>query len=368
MLNEDSTSKQKGPITIVGGGPVGLLLACLLGQKGKEVRLVEKRTKLPESSMAIGITPPSLDILEKLDLKKVFLEQGVLIQQAEVFESGRLMGSLDFRSSESYILSFPQFGTMKLLEQKALEFANVSLERGATFGQEDLQGADGWVIGCDGAHSNVREFAKLKGRSKSYGVRFIMADFPDHEELGSKARLYFSAQGAVESFPLPGQKRRWVAQVERESNLSTLCQRVHEASGIDLRDRESETLWPFSPQRFLVECYGKDNILLCGDAAHVMSPIGGQGMNTGFADAMMLAEILDAPSPAKLAAYTKERRKAFRMASRRAAMGMWLGTRRGKLASGCRGTLLKQALNSAKANQTLARTFSMRNLPHPFNP
>jgi len=368
MVHDEYSSKTKEPITIVGGGPVGLLLACLLGQKGKEVKLLEKRISLPDSSMAIGITPPSLDILDLLGLKQTFLEKGVMIQQAEIFESGKPVGTLDFRSSGNYILSFPQFGTMEVLEQKASEFPTVSIERGVTFGQEELEGSPGWVIGCDGAHSKVRAFANIKGRSHSYGVEFVMADFPDHEELGNDARIYFSPSGAVESFPLPGQKRRWIAQVEKQGDLTTLVERVQESSGIDLRDREAEPLWSFCPNRFLVETYVKENLVLCGDAAHVMSPIGGQGMNTGFGDAMMLAEILEAPSLSKLTQYTNERQKAFRIASRRVALGMWLGTRRGKLASGFRGTLLKQALNSAKANHTLVRTFSMRNLPHPFNP
>ncbi|MGA0369758.1 MAG: FAD-dependent oxidoreductase, partial [Kiritimatiellia bacterium] len=114
--------------------------------------------------------------------------------------------------------------------------------------------------------------------------------------------------------------------------------------------------------------FRRGNVFLCGDSGHVMSPIGGQGMNTGFGDAMMLSEILQHPDPAAQAAYTRERRRAFRIAARRAALGMWLGTRKGPAASLLRAWGLKTGLRAPWTQQTLVRSFSMRNLPHPCNP
>lgn len=356
------------PITIVGGGPVGLLLACLLGRQGKEVRVIEKRTKLPESSMAIGITPPSLDILNLLGLKEDFLAQGVLIQKARIYENQKPVGQLNFRNSENAILSFPQFGTINLLRNKVSEFKSVTYEEGRAFTEDDFNQNQGWVIACDGARSHLRGLAGISGKSHDYGVHFIMADFPDHERLGPDARLYFSRDGAVESFPLPGQARRWIVQVKGPSDLSILKQRVLAAAGVDLSDRESGPLNPFSPRWFLADSYFQNNVILCGDAAHVMSPIGGQGMNTGFGDAMMLAEWLSSPTASGLKNYTRQRQKAFRIASRRAAVGMWLGTRRGSLASALRKQTLSALLGIAVSEKTLARSFSMRNLPHPCNP
>ena len=356
------------PITIVGGGPVGLLLACLLGRQGKEVRVIEKRTTLPESSMAIGITPPSLDILNLLGLKADFLAEGVLIQTARVYENQKPVGHLNFRNSENAILSFPQFGTINLLRKKMSEFKSVTFEEGRAFNENDFKQNKGWMIACDGARSPLRNLAGISGKQHGYGVQFIMADFPDHERLGPDARLYFSRDGAVESFPLPGQARRWIVQVKGPSDLSILKQRVKAAAGVDLSDRKSGPLNPFSPRWFLADTYYQNNVILCGDAAHVMSPIGGQGMNTGFGDAMMLAELLTHPTQPGLQHYTRQRQKAFRIASRRAAMGMWLGTRQGPMASVLRKQTLRALLGMAVSEQTLTRTFCMRNLPHPCNP
>lgn len=356
------------PITVVGGGPVGLLLACLLGQQGRELRVIEKRTRLPESSMAIGITPPSLDILEQLGLKQDFVARGVLIKHARVFENGRPVGQLHFRNPENNILSLPQSETLRLLRQKLSTFPAVQYEEGRAFSAQDAHAARGWLIACDGARSALRAFAGIRGKAHGYGVNFIMADFPDNELLGSDARLYFSADGAVESFPLPGQVRRWIVQVDGAADLTTLRQRVKQAANIDLHGRDSGPLSAFSPRWFLAQHYHKGKVILCGDAAHVMSPIGGQGMNTGFADGMMLAKWFRRPTAAGLADYTRQRQRAFRIASRRAAMGMWLGTRRGPWASTLRQQTLRALLGMAVSEQTLARTFCMRNLPHPCNP
>jgi len=357
-------------ITIAGAGPVGLLLACLLGKRGEEVTLYEKRAGLPVASMAIGITPPSLDLLEKIDLKAAFLQRGVLIPRARVFESGKPCGTLDFRASENQILSLPQFGTLELLRLRLAEMKNVRLLEGVEMTPELLRTCRGSVIACDGADSFLRRHCGIPVTRRGYGVSFVMADFEDKEGLGAEARLYFSPRGAVESFPLPAGKRRWIAQRAGDAppSLETLLHRVREAAGIDLAGRGHGTRCPFTPQRTLAKTYFHEQIILCGDAAHTMSPIGGQGMNTGFADAFLLSTLLPDPGPQALRMYTRERRRAFRVAARRAAMGMWLGTRTGAAAGRARALLLKTALRQPRIQEALARTFAMRNLPQPRTP
>ena len=357
-------------ITIVGAGPVGLLLACLLGKQGREAILFEKRVGLPSSSMAIGITPPSLEILETIDLRDRFLQKGVLIPRARVFESGKPCGTVDFRRSEDEILSLPQFGTLSLLRERLSEMKNVRLHEGVEMTPERLRACKGPVIACDGADSFLRRHCGIPMRQHEYGVSFVMADFEDREYLGQEARLYFSPRGAVESFPLPAGKRRWIAQ--RTGNapptLETLLHRVRDAAGFDLSGREHGGLHPFTPRRTLARTFFHRQTILCGDAAHTMSPIGGQGMNTGFADAFHLSRILPEPTPEALRLYTRERQRAFRAAARRAALGMWLGSRTGAPASRARRLLLTSALHRPRIQTTLARTFAMRNLPRPRTP
>jgi 2-polyprenyl-6-methoxyphenol hydroxylase-like FAD-dependent oxidoreductase len=89
-------------IVIVGAGPVGLLLANLLGARGVQTCVFDKRSEPQTSSMAIGITPPSLEILKPLGLDRVFREAGVPVRHAEVFESKTQVGRLDFAGIHRY--------------------------------------------------------------------------------------------------------------------------------------------------------------------------------------------------------------------------------------------------------------------------
>jgi 2-polyprenyl-6-methoxyphenol hydroxylase-like FAD-dependent oxidoreductase len=355
------------PVIIVGAGPVGTLLACLLGKKGIEVTLYEKRVGLPDASMAIGITPPSLDILETVGLKSAFLKKGVLIPRARVYEGHRLTGILDF-SPDQQILSLPQYDTLKLLRERLNDFKTVQFHEGTAW--EPELPAPGWLIACDGAHSPLRDHFNIPHTEKTYPVTFVMADFPDSENLGPDARIWFSPEGAVESFPLPGLKRRWIAQCakNRPADILILIDRVRDLAQIDLTDRDHTPAWPFTPRRLLCHDYVHENLILCGDAAHIMSPIGGQGMNTGFADAAHLSRILPSPSVDDLKTYTRHRSQAFRTASHRVALGMTLGTRTGPFWSPARHQILKILLNCPQSKRFLADTFAMKNLPSLISP
>jgi len=120
----------------------------------------------------------------------------------------------------------------------------------------------------------------------------------------------------------------------------------------------------------IVESYHTGRVLLAGDAAHVMSSIGGQGMNTGFADAEMLAAILPSllcnpeQMPRSLAAYDRIRRRSYEVAANRAERGMWLGTRRGRLASWFRKHLIRDVLFSPLMQRHLAPHFAMLTVPY----
>ncbi len=356
-----------GALHIVGAGPVGSMLACLLEQAGRDIHVWETRTSFPDCSMAIGITPPSLDLLDRIHLGDTFRQEGVLIPEARVYENGTEVGRLDFGSPPSSILSLPQMRTVQLLREAFQRIPHLQFHEGHSFpGLDSVPSAD-VVIACDGAKSTLRDQAGISFSPKPYPVRFVMADYPDHERWGPPARLYFSNSGALESFPLPETKRRWIAQLPPGTppTHALLHERVYQACGVELSTRTHTDLWPFTPQWGLAETYHRENLILCGDAAHVMSPIGGQGMNTGFADASHLAQILPDPSPEQLAAYTTSRSQAFRISARRAAWGMYLGSRTGNTWSGIRRRLVSGMLQYPASASFLVRTFSMRNLPAP---
>jgi 2-polyprenyl-6-methoxyphenol hydroxylase-like FAD-dependent oxidoreductase len=387
-------SPSASDVLIVGAGPVGLLLANLLGARGIPTALFDKRTEPLTSSMAIGITPPSLDILSVLDLDGVFRDAGVPVRHAEVYELGTRVGRLDFAgiaSNYPFFLSLPQARTVEILRQNLAKFPSVTIHDGIEFTElrQDAHGvranfrdsATGksfesqgrFLIGADGHKSAVRSAAGLSVRERQYPQRFIMADFQDDSGLGNEARLFFTPEASVESFPLPDGFRRWIVQVhgaQENTPIDYLIRTVRRLTGFDLGRRTARYFSAFGAKRMVVDSYHAGRVLLAGDAAHVMSSIGGQGMNTGFADAEMLAAVLPVAlrSPDQMsrsfAAYDRIRRRSYEVAANRAERGMWLGTRRGRFASWFRKHLIRDVLFSPLMQRHLAPHFAMLTVPY----
>jgi len=184
--------------------------------------------------------------------------------------------------------------------------------------------------------------------------------------------LFFTPQGSVESFPLPGGWRRWIVlavDLNDEAPEEYLIRTVQRLAGYDLGQERPRFVSTFGAKWMLADRYQAGRVLLAGDAAHVMSSIGGQGMNTGFADAELLAEVLTRvlhqpkARSACFAAYDRIRRKSFEVAAKRAERGMWLGTRRGRVASWFRRHLIRYVLFGALLKRRLAPHFAMLTIP-----
>jgi len=382
-----STAPTDYDIAIVGAGPVGLLLAGLLGQRGLRVLLVDKRAEPPAQSQAIGITPPSLEILGRLGLAEAFVRAGVPIRDCHVHGESGYLGCASFRdipARHRCILSLPQQATLALLESRLAELPQVTLRRAVeireidqdagrvTLRGEGLTATARWLVGCDGSRSRVRDLLRLRTSGGAYGCHFVMGDFIDRTPLREDAPLWFTAEGAVEAFPLPGGRRRWIVQTaaaEPGASPELIASLVRRRAGVVLAAEDQLNQSAFSPRWLQCEQYHDGRVLLCGDAAHLMSPIGGQGMNTGWADAELLAEVLAAverrgcsPEPL-LDAYDRCRRRAANVAIRRAAQGMWLGTRTGILASWLRDLFLRECLFQEPLARRIGPRFAMLTIP-----
>ncbi len=375
-------------IAIVGAGPVGLLLAGLLGQKGLRVLIVDKRTEPLTHSQAIGITPPSLEILAHLGLDEEFVRRGVPIRDCHVHGQGGYLGCASFREipgAHRYILSLPQQMTLSLLESKISTMPNVTLHRSmaitqieqdaesVTLSGEGFTSTARWLVGCDGHKSRVRELIKMRGKGAPYGCHFLMGDFIDRTTLGDDAHLWFTQDGAVESFPLPDGRRRWIVQTKQampETKRGIISEIVRQRTGLDLAIEDQQNQSPFSPRWMQTEQYHDGRVILCGDAAHLMSPIGGQGMNTGWADAEFLAEALRAieqrgqAALPLLEAYDRCRHSASNAAIVRAARGMWLGTRTGCVQSWLRDVFMRECLFKGPLSRRIGPYFAMLTIPY----
>src|SRR5210317_474878 len=119
-------------VIIVGGGPVGLMLGNLLGKKNLNTLLIEKTAAPPAESMAIGVTPPSLDLFQTLGLDDVLVNRRVRVELAKVHEGRKLAGELSFQSINNphpYSLAIPQATTINVLEENLLRCGSVTLCR-----------------------------------------------------------------------------------------------------------------------------------------------------------------------------------------------------------------------------------------------
>ena len=358
---------------IVGAGPIGLILAALLGRKGRSVLVLDKKAQKNPGSNAIGITPPSLALLQKLGIADDLTLWGAPIRKVVVHgPKQRVLGTVGFESlpaPHDYILSVPQNVTEQLLEQHLLEYPSVRVEYGWTFQSLDqapgsitsfFQDANGnprlessqFLVGCDGVKSQVREAIELGHHPKRFDSTFLMGDFADDTDWGNEAHLFFTPRGAVESFPLGQGRRRWIVQTPQflEQSGSYLEDEVKARTNIVLPVDTCSWKSPFGIHRWISPHYAYGRVYLAGDSAHQMSPIGGQGMNTGFADAEFLASLLHARFDDASAdsedwnrLYSSVRRHAGHVAAGRAELSMAIGTVRGPLSS-VRNGLLSLAL------------------------
>lgn len=387
---------EKWPVVIVGAGPVGMLLASLLARRNVRCLVVEKRSGVVEWSRAIGIMPPSLEILAQAGVARELLRAGIAVENAIVHDDFSTAGTVNFSKIESefnFILSCPQFETLRILERRMVDAKTVELMRGVELagleeGENSVQlclknTENGsvmhcrtkWVVACDGSTSTVRKLADFNVSHSRYGHTFVMSDYHDVTGWGRDAHLFFTRHGSLESFPLPDNRRRWIAQVTGDAPSIPLEEYLERQTlliaDVALKGARDSRMFEFEPERVAVSTLTRNRIVLAGDAAHVMSPIGGQGMNTGFGDANLLAEILpqllkngQSGSGKLLQTYNDRRQKSAMVASRRAAMGMWVGTRTGLLQSAVRSLLLRTILFKSPIHKKLAPHFSMLTIPH----
>lgn len=377
---------------VVGAGPVGAFLALRLAAAGLAVRVFEKRTAISPRSRAIGIMPPTLRRFAPLGLDAEVAARGVRVRRAVIHDERSALGELDFTTLPppyGFVLSLPQGDLMAALWERLAAAPRLVFATGAVVESVAPDGdaavecrvTEGggtrlfrarYAVLCDGAHSALRAQLDAESPTRRYSPRFAMGDAPDGTDWRDEAHLFFTPFGSLESFPLPGGLRRWVALLRPggpEDPAAALDARIERLTGGAGRAGEWRDLSVFAPERRLAPRFRRGRALLSGDSAHVMSPIGGQGMNTGLADADHLADALTAilragASPdVELSRYERERRRVFRRAAARAARGMWLGTRTGHVASRLRSAFIRALLARPQRQPALARYFAMWSLP-----
>jgi 2-polyprenyl-6-methoxyphenol hydroxylase-like FAD-dependent oxidoreductase len=324
-------------VLVVGAGPVGLTLACELARYRIQVRIIDTAPQRTDKSKALVVWTRTLELLERGRMAQRFVQAGVKTQAMQILSRRGRIARIDFTGLQSpypFALMLPQSETERLLETRLAELG-VTVERQTTlenFSETGagvscvLRDADGrqssaevaWLVGCDGAHSTVRKQLGLSFGGDTMPQSFILADLyvVGLPLSADEAAIYWSAQGFLLYFPIGPGRCRIIADVGEEPRHDPELPEVQAIvdargpGGVSLAD----PIWMsgFTINERMVPTYRAGRVFVAGDAAHVHSPAGGQGMNTGMQDAInlawklaLVAEGLAAPS--LLDTYSAER-------------------------------------------------------------
>ncbi|HEY1723336.1 MAG TPA: FAD-dependent monooxygenase [Magnetospirillaceae bacterium] len=303
-------------VLIVGAGPVGLTLATELVRLGVDTRIVEKASAPTALSKALVVWPRTLELLRRAGYAEQMHQAGREIRRAALFAGARRIGQIAFDGVATpypFALFIPQSETERLLGA-LLERLGGAIERQVeltTFAaradgvEAQLRHADGrietitadYLVGCDGAHSAVRHGLGTDFAGVSEQGTWILGDVRVSSLEADHLGLFWHATGVLAVFPMTGGRCRIIADLGERPDVDTageptlaLLQSVLDQRGPGgATASDPQWLSFFKINERKVKDYRHGRVFLAGDAAHIHSPAGGQGMNTGMQDAFNLA-------------------------------------------------------------------------------
>jgi 2-polyprenyl-6-methoxyphenol hydroxylase-like FAD-dependent oxidoreductase len=389
------------PVLIVGAGPTGLMLALQLARRGVPFRLIDKASGRSETSRALVLHSRTLELLDAMGLVDPFLAAGRKLIGVKMRDEGREIGALDFRGLSGpypHGLIVPQATTEAILE-KALEKAGGVVERPAELLELRLENDGVWtkvqdaekviekktyryLAGCDGAHSAVRHSLGIEFPGGTYPEIFGLADAsieglePFH--LEENGLVQYHPEGVVVLFPLPESgKFRVIARLhghaaEHGISAEELGEILTRRVGPAVRLGPTDWLTTFRTHHRRAVRFARGHAFLLGDAAHIHSPAGGQGMNTGLQDAInlgwKLASVLQKNSPPNLLeTYEAERLPAaehvLQTTDRMLKVSEWQGRR-----ASLRDRIISAVTRIPVVQNTLAKEVAQQSVSYFWGP
>ena len=389
------------PVLVVGAGPVGMTIATELVRYGVPVRIIDKAPHRTDKSKALVLWSRTLELLDRGGGAAPFVDAGYKALAVNFIAADKSVGRVNVGTIQSpypYALMLPQSETERLLEER-LRGLGVVVERQVeltTFktrgdgvdavvkhsdGKEESVSSD-WLLGCDGAHSAVRHGLAAPFAGETMNCDWMLADvhmkgypFPD-----SEATVYWHRDGVFVIFPISPGRYRLLADLPASGAALPPTPTLEQVQAmIDRRGpsgtKVSDPIWlaGFRVNGRKVANYRWGRVFLAGDAAHVHSPAGGQGMNTGMQDAFNLSwklamvvrkacgeHLLDSYSPERSAVGDEVLNAAGRLTT--------IGTLRNPVAQTLRNLVGHVMLGFSAVQHAFADTMSETAIHYPSSP
>lgn len=301
------------PVLIVGAGPTGLLMACELARRGVDFRIIDQKPERTLTANAVGIQTLTLEMLDNIGILHQFLRLGHECKALHFHENGKDLVRIPLDNIDScfrFALSLPQSETERLLIEHLEEFKKeverplelielTQQDQGllCTLKNQSEQPESlhcDWLIACDGAHSKVRELCQIPFPGEDLPEQFMVANAQMSSFLSNNEVHCFLNKGSILiAIPFGSHSYRVGANLQQSPRKflveKEIKELIQERSYGDYDVNSVSWISPFWIHDKIVTQLRYGPIFLAGDAAHIHSPMGAQGMNTGLQDAYNLA-------------------------------------------------------------------------------
>jgi 2-polyprenyl-6-methoxyphenol hydroxylase-like FAD-dependent oxidoreductase len=383
--SEDDRLMSDTPVLIVGAGPTGLTMAAELARRGVACRIVDKAEGPTRLSKASSVHARTLEVLTDMGVVEAFLAAGHVNHGVEIFAGKARLVHFTYDDVDSpypFQLNIPQSESERLLGELVarlgvevewgVELAALAQdERSVTgtlrsaYGEEELVTAD-WLVGADGAHSTVRHQLEIPFEGKAIPGWFALADVRiDWDRHDDELHGFVHRDGILFAIPMPGGQYRLVVETgehafDVEPSLEELQSLMDERVPGGGTISEAGWMAGFHVNSRKSAKHRVGRAFIAGDAAHIHSPVGGQGMNTSIQDAYnlawKLALVIDGKgSPGLLDSYEAERAPVAAAVLKATETLTHILTLHGALGRGLRNHLMPVLSGLSPAQHSMAR-------------
>ena len=310
-------TQQHTSVLIVGAGPSGLMMAAQLLRYGVLPVIIDSKHGPTNHSKALAVQARSLEIYRQMGVIDTIIKGGKQAAGVVFNQDGKEVVALSLSSVGEGQTAFPFVHLYQqsknerlLLDYLTLNCCPVywdtsllTLEQGAEKVSVQLQTGNetqtltcDWLIGADGAGSPVRKQLQIPFNGDTYQHRFYLADVKITNAFGDKVNLFLSKKGFAGFFPMPGEQcYRVVGNLpdefdnKEELQIEEMLPYLNAVTGSEIGVEQTTWFTTYRLHHRMADKFRQDRCFLIGDAAHIHSPVGGQGMNTGLQDAYNLA-------------------------------------------------------------------------------